>query len=109
MNRAIERIFSRYGLDAEYTPPGGGEAAALRAFVQPVISARHSEDGDNITPIGSASDARWYYIGPAVPAPGRGGTLTAGGEQYEFLRAGRIFAGFEPSHCEGVLKLKEGV
>lgn len=78
MRERLEGLLERYGQKALLTRREGGDAIALRAFVQPLLRQKE-ELPLTPTPLGAASGQRWLYIGSGRQPIAPGDQLDCGG------------------------------
>ena len=78
MKARFEKLLARYGQSITVTDRRTGEAAAGKAFVQPVLK-RREEVPVAVTALGGVSEERWLYLGSAGMALSPGDTVETGG------------------------------
>lgn len=95
MKTQMEAILRRYGQRMALA-----DGREIRAFVQPVRE-REEAAPFQVTPLGTADDGKWIYLGPEELAPGQ--TVTVWNRKFTVTNCRAVYVGEQVSHWWAVL------
>lgn len=104
----VDTILRQHGTEMMIYPSGGGDAAAVRAFFQPVQSKSWQNASSAATPLGVIEQGQYVYIGPAATAVTEGDALQVGDCAYVFRRVEPYYYGGSQIYLWG-LCIEKGV
>ena len=77
MRVRLERMMAQYGQTVALVSRDGEDTREIRAFLQPILK-KQEEPQIAVTPLGSVSEQRWLYIGPASVEASVGDRMACG-------------------------------
>lgn len=108
MTGRMVEILRRYGQKTMIIPKGPGEVRVVNAFLQPVLKIREDPPAA-VTPLGTVSERRWLYIGPAGAALSPGDRVRSEGVYLVVQEAVDVKLGQDKLYRRAILRReKEG-
>jgi len=102
MKRSIQEILSRYGqMVMIHLSEGDVET---KAFLQPVTSLDKRYYKEVVTEVGTVSEMRYLYLGPAEYDVAAFDTLICRSREFEAVSSEVVYGGNEPICCWALLR-----